>query len=214
MIKCDVIRDLIPLYIDGIASEDSRDLIDEHVKDCPACEKVMAAMRHGNESAPINVDNTEIGAFKKMKRKITRKHIRVAVISIICAVVFVYVFFVHQTQMPYNAEKMRVDLAYDQVIDIHYDGNYSATVALQDGEDFYICYRGTPFTRLSWKEDMQYSIGSIIAVDYGRNGQPIPITGQINRIYYMQGHYDEFALNKASFESAKQDAILIWERTV
>jgi hypothetical protein len=213
MVNCDVIRDLIPLYVDGVASEASRALVEEHTENCLACKEILTGMLHGNESIPIHVDDTEIGALKKMKRKITGKNIRVAIVTIVCVAVFAVAFFGHQTQMPYDAGKTRVNLAVDQVIDIYYDGNYSAAVAIQDGEDFYICYRGTLFTRLfSWGEDMHFAIGNSIAIDFGTNGQPIPISGEINRIYYMEGEYPEFALNKAEFDKAKENATLIWER--
>ena len=32
--KCEVIRDLLPLYVDGVASEESRALIEEHLNTC------------------------------------------------------------------------------------------------------------------------------------------------------------------------------------
>ena len=33
-ISCDVIRDLIPLYIDDICSEQSKRLIEDHIDEC------------------------------------------------------------------------------------------------------------------------------------------------------------------------------------
>ena len=36
-ITCDICMDLIPLVKDGIASEDSRVAVEEHIKDCPDC---------------------------------------------------------------------------------------------------------------------------------------------------------------------------------
>lgn len=36
-ITCDICMDLIPLVKDGIASEDSRTAVEEHIKDCPEC---------------------------------------------------------------------------------------------------------------------------------------------------------------------------------
>ena len=31
MMKCEIIRDLIPLYLDKVCSEDSRKLVEEHL---------------------------------------------------------------------------------------------------------------------------------------------------------------------------------------
>ena len=34
MMKCEIIRDLIPLYLDKVCSEDSRKLVEEHLAEC------------------------------------------------------------------------------------------------------------------------------------------------------------------------------------
>ena len=36
-LSCQVVRDLLPLYHDGVCSKDSRALVEEHLKTCPAC---------------------------------------------------------------------------------------------------------------------------------------------------------------------------------
>ena len=38
-IKCNVIKDILPLYIENIASEDTRVLIEEHIDECEDCKK-------------------------------------------------------------------------------------------------------------------------------------------------------------------------------
>ena len=38
-ITCNIIEDLLPLYVDDMVSEDSRQLVEEHLKTCPACRK-------------------------------------------------------------------------------------------------------------------------------------------------------------------------------
>ena len=34
-IPCGVIRDLLPLYVEDLASEETKQLLDEHLADCP-----------------------------------------------------------------------------------------------------------------------------------------------------------------------------------
>ena len=41
MMKCEIIRDLIPLYLDKVCSEDSRKLVEEHLAECSECRKYM-----------------------------------------------------------------------------------------------------------------------------------------------------------------------------
>ena len=45
-ISCDVIEDLLPLYIDDMVSEDSRQLVEEHLKECTTCQKMMEKKKH------------------------------------------------------------------------------------------------------------------------------------------------------------------------
>ena len=44
-ISCDVIRDLIPLYIDDICSEQSKRLIEDHIDECENCRKALDKSR-------------------------------------------------------------------------------------------------------------------------------------------------------------------------
>lgn len=45
-ITCDIIRDLLPLYIDGVCSADSRALAEEHLQSCPACKAEYEKLSH------------------------------------------------------------------------------------------------------------------------------------------------------------------------
>ena len=44
-ITCNIIEDLLPLYVDDMVSEDSRQLVEEHLKMCPACRKMQEEMQ-------------------------------------------------------------------------------------------------------------------------------------------------------------------------
>ena len=39
--SCNVIRDLLPLYADDACSEDSRNIVEEHLAECPECSKML-----------------------------------------------------------------------------------------------------------------------------------------------------------------------------
>lgn len=44
MIDCNVIADLIPLYIDDTCSQESAELVEEHIKTCKDCTKLLETM--------------------------------------------------------------------------------------------------------------------------------------------------------------------------
>ena len=48
-ITCEVIRDLLPLYCDGVCSENSRALVKGHIERCSDCQKIYMKMKAGSE---------------------------------------------------------------------------------------------------------------------------------------------------------------------
>ena len=43
---CDVVRDLLPLYVDGACSDGSRALVDEHIKTCWECAQILNRLKN------------------------------------------------------------------------------------------------------------------------------------------------------------------------
>ena len=39
-INCNVIQDILPLYIEDAVSEDTKELVEEHLQDCEICQRV------------------------------------------------------------------------------------------------------------------------------------------------------------------------------
>ena len=36
-ISCNIIRDILPLYLDDVVSDDTKELVEEHLETCDAC---------------------------------------------------------------------------------------------------------------------------------------------------------------------------------
>lgn len=43
-ISCEIIKDLLPLYHDGVCSNDSRAMIEDHLAECDSCKAELQAM--------------------------------------------------------------------------------------------------------------------------------------------------------------------------
>lgn len=73
-ISCNIIEDLLPLYVDDMVSEDSRQLVEEHLKECTTCQKMMEEMKkenslgHGKEGL-ADAERKAIEPLKKIRRK-------------------------------------------------------------------------------------------------------------------------------------------------
>lgn len=86
-IPCEVIRDLFPSYIDGLTSEVTNEVMEEHLEHCDACARSLEAMMEFPEEKEDAAQEREIDFLKKT-RKNTR---RIVVGSIVAAVIFVAV---------------------------------------------------------------------------------------------------------------------------
>ena len=43
--NCEVVRDLLPLYHDGVCSKKSREMVEEHITECEACKKELEEIK-------------------------------------------------------------------------------------------------------------------------------------------------------------------------
>lgn len=65
VISCDICMDLIPLVQDGIASEDSRKSVEQHINNCEACRALYGEVPM---ETPLTVDVSR--AFEKVQKQI------------------------------------------------------------------------------------------------------------------------------------------------
>ena len=71
-LSCDVIQDLLPLYHDGVCSEESKKMVEEHIATCAACKDVLHGLKE--ETAPDTVDAAgPLDAIGKAWEKSTKK---------------------------------------------------------------------------------------------------------------------------------------------
>lgn len=63
-LSCEVIQDILPLYHDGVCSEQSRKLVDEHISSCATCKKMLNSL----------VEEELDGALRKETQEVLKKH--------------------------------------------------------------------------------------------------------------------------------------------
>lgn len=108
-ITCDVIQDLMPSYIDGILSEDSRTLVEEHMGTCQECRKMYEIMKEEQEKEPNRekpsatstagrgtgrTKNTErnanagsAAALKKIRKKLIVRRVLTAAVAVVLTLI-------------------------------------------------------------------------------------------------------------------------------
>lgn len=77
---CDIIKDLLPLYTEGLASEKSRIAVEEHLEDCEECRAIYREMREPKPQIRYNREPAE--SFRRYAKKEKSKlRVRTAVIT-------------------------------------------------------------------------------------------------------------------------------------
>ncbi len=93
---CGIIRDLLPLYIDDVCNEESKQAVQKHLSECEECRSYYEAMKSTEAFEDKRSDNSEdskmASSLKNVKNKIN-KRIRNIALCAIAAVLVVIVGF-------------------------------------------------------------------------------------------------------------------------
>lgn len=211
-INCNVIGDLLPLYVDGAVSEDTKKLVEEHLAECEECKKTAEDM--GKELVlPVHetVAAAETSFLQKMKKNLTKRKILTAVVSVlVTAVVFVggyAAMILPEWVIPYNSEDFAVR-EMDGYIFVSYKKDYSSSYGFQGEDGYYLYVTHNPWSAyispLFYKEDPDAPYGwQVAAIDNE--------DAQVSKVYY--GDFDkrvESIFGKERDEEAQTQ--LIWTK--
>ena len=155
--KCHVVRDLLPLYQDDLVSEETRESIKEHLKECPECSGVYVDTTVDLESmvstvVDFDVQQPLVNSLKSLKKRLHYKTLVTIIVSIVSAVVIVsttsYWVFFAETPVPY-AEVQRtlaeqINSPSDFVLLL--DGHNTVQLLYVD-DSLYVCCLDTVWTR-------------------------------------------------------------------
>lgn len=123
--SCDMVNDLLPLYLDGICSEESKDMVEQHIKNCEECRKTLECMQE-NVDIPEEKDTSII---QKVKRRILIEKLVIvfAVVLVLAGVLLFGGLHLISTQIAMNdildADDVRVEQDEDGDIWLVRSGN-------------------------------------------------------------------------------------------
>lgn len=91
-ITCDVIKDLLPLYVDEVLSKDSNLLVEEHLKTCGDCTTYYERLKGdgdiaGLEAVKVEENLEEMEPLKKIKKRLRRTITRLAIAGGVCIII-------------------------------------------------------------------------------------------------------------------------------
>ncbi len=111
-INCEVIEDLLPLYVEQMASPSSNALVEEHLSCCEACQRKADAM-HTQIPLPQDTDAT---LLSKIRKQMFRKRITVAGVTLLMVLLVVVLFWIHLNSpilIPYEDIADSVEITQD-----------------------------------------------------------------------------------------------------
>lgn len=88
-ISCNIITDVLPLYVDGVVSDDTKQMVKEHLKDCEECNKEFKIL---NQEVYIPMEN-EVSIIMNFKKKWRNKKIVIAGVSILLTGIILFGLF-------------------------------------------------------------------------------------------------------------------------
>lgn len=92
-VTCKVIQDLLPLYVDGVCSPDTAALVEEHLKDCKACQEAYHALKEAPAPSPAHdttlpkKETKIVEGFKQVRRTLRKKWVKIAALAVAATLV-------------------------------------------------------------------------------------------------------------------------------
>lgn len=181
---CNIVRDLLPLYIENMVSEDTAAFIKEHLANCPACSKAL-----GDMNTPIMpVAKMNVASLKNIKKKLYKNKVQTIVFTVIVVFALVMSIFSYLTSpsyFPYASELLSVSENSDGTVTVIFnesvtgyslretqspDGDYTVYTieAWTTTWDVLFQERGTPNAIIAAKDDMPFVL--YYAQNYSEDG--------------------------------------------
>lgn len=114
--KCEIIKDLLSNYIDGLTSEETNAEIRKHLDDCGDCHETYEKMSAIIPQEIVS-DDKNIDFLKKLKRKIRRKTIIATASTCIVILTGFFIFAKnYDIPLPFDTNRMSVEIFTAAVI--------------------------------------------------------------------------------------------------
>lgn len=228
MNNCDIIRDLLPLYTDGVCSAASASLVDCHIAECESCRTELDSLRSAaNDTA--DDERKAVSSFADaVKRRDRRRTVYTALIAtaVVAALCFasIWALFFIETPVAYDHAAVYARVPEDGGVDVHIDIPYSKTyaelVSNDDGtEDVYLTAVCDNMTRLRGDDDLTDNLvrfGNSIIVSYNDETLHGHVESEdIAHIYYVTLDRSRCALSKNPAELSHADKgrmVLIYDK--
>lgn len=201
--QCNLIKDILPLYVEDIVSADTREFVSNHLEHCAECRAELEHMRGPAKYVP-DID-TDIVPLKRIKKDLFIRHLQTIFFTAIIACAVVMIAFGVLTSpkfFPYSDDLMKV-------VDNH---SGEIIVAFDDRVTGYTCTKefyeesGAEVYRINaWTTTWDLYLSN-----RGNQNAVIPSNGESNiLIYFTQNNGSEDVLIYGESDDLPQAVITL-----
>lgn len=212
---CEMIQDLIPLYIEGICSDESKKIVEEHLSLCKSCNEYYNSINNMKDipidSIKKEYDQKKAKSFQKLKKKLFHKQIFIVIISI--SLLLIAGWFT-MNGLKKDIEKVNYS---DSVSVSMIDGSLITRlqssriqqaeikrVNLNDEEYLFYYLENSKWDELTTGDEV-YS--ELMLCPENKNVQ------NIDKIYYYTGNYEGLeSMSTKELQNIIKDSTLVWKK--
>ena len=114
-LPCDLIQDLLPLYHDEVCSQTSREAVEDHLQDCPACQRVLDTMGGELLTPAEKEEEKELRPLAEWWQKQKKKNHLNAIVYTMFLVIILgvgYYFATWYISIPIPADQIEISHVY------------------------------------------------------------------------------------------------------
>lgn len=199
--KCNLIRDILPLYVEDMVSTDTREFVSEHLEHCEKCRAELEHMRKPADFIP----DADIVPLKRIKKELFIKRLQTVFLTAILACTIVTVAFGILTSpkfFPYSDNLLNVIGGSDGNVIITFDDKVTGYSCIKEFND----ETGTEVYRVNaWT-----TTWDIYSSNRGKQNMVIPSDRETNiQIFYVQNNGSEDVLIYGTNDNAYQDTVTL-----
>lgn len=230
--RCDITKDLLPLYADEICSQSARGFVEEHLAECEDCRQELEDYRY-NTGLPEPGEEKEV--FTSFSKKMKKRNLKKIVVSVVACLALIlgstYILFIPEFTVPYSDDLLTVKIPEDEGVNVwinlpNYTQVYSAAEYNGDEIDVYLTVTRNLWSMIAPDYDEMnnfWRTNGFIGVSFqASDDMPFKESdteyfhaeNEIVRIHYAEFESSHMTNRKADFQfavhSGKAESHLIW----
>lgn len=134
-VSCDIIKDILPLYLDSVVSDDTKEMVEEHLKTCDFCRKEAAALKKV-VALPVNqkLQFAEARALKTLRSYLLKRKVIISIVSVIMAFLVMMGLYSYavlsKTCIQYDEEIIKINEADGKLYAVYCGESLGGTVSI------------------------------------------------------------------------------------